>query len=170
VDLSHYCSKECQRLAWPEHRLLHKKFKAAAGGAEAAPVSPWRKDFAGYDFTGPLRPFPVSPVALGAPGPWPRRAIPDYAETSIPKSELAERGRNIIPVFGPQEIAVMRRAGELAREVLDEGARALRVGVTGEEIDRIVHAACVARNVYPSPLNYHGFPKSVCVRGGGAGV
>lgn len=36
------------------------------------------------------------------------------------------------------------------------------VGVTSDEIDRIVHEAAVDRDCYPSPLNYHGFPKSCC--------
>ncbi len=49
------------------------------------------------------------------------------------------------------------------REVLDVAGKALRVGVTGDEIDKIVHAACLERNSYPSPLNYRAFPKSVCV-------
>jgi methionyl aminopeptidase len=35
-------------------------------------------------------------------------------------------------------------------------------GVTGDEIDAYVHELCIARNAYPSPLNYNGFPKSVC--------
>jgi methionyl aminopeptidase len=34
--------------------------------------------------------------------------------------------------------------------------------VTTEEIDRIVHEATIKRGAYPSPLNYHGFPRSVC--------
>lgn len=46
--------------------------------------------------------------------------------------------------------------------MLDIAARAVRVGVTTEEIDKIVHAACIERDSYPSPLNYHGFPKSCC--------
>ena len=37
------------------------------------------------------------------------------------------------------------------------------MGVTGDEVDQIVHAACMERNCYPSPLNYYNFPKSVCV-------
>jgi methionyl aminopeptidase len=41
--------------------------------------------------------------------------------------------------------------------------KALRVGVTSDEIDRVVHAACLERECYPSPLNYYHFPKSVCV-------
>ena len=37
-----------------------------------------------------------------------------------------------------------------------------RAGITCEEIDRIVHEATIERGAYPSPLNYHLFPKSVC--------
>lgn len=40
--------------------------------------------------------------------------------------------------------------------------RAIRPGVTTDEIDRVVHDAAVERNAYPSPLNYFNFPKSVC--------
>ena len=51
---------------------------------------------------------------------------------------------------------------QLSREVLDEGVKVADVGVTTDEIDRIIHEACVERECYPSPLNYHGFPKSCC--------
>ena len=46
--------------------------------------------------------------------------------------------------------------------MLDLGARAVRPGVTTDEIDRVVHEACVERDCYPSPLNYFHFPKSCC--------
>jgi methionyl aminopeptidase len=51
---------------------------------------------------------------------------------------------------------------QLAREVLDIAAAAVRPGITTDEIDEIVHQATVERNAYPSPLNYRNFPKSVC--------
>jgi methionyl aminopeptidase len=51
---------------------------------------------------------------------------------------------------------------QLAREVLDITAAAIRPGVTTNELDRICHEACVARESYPSPLNYRRFPKSIC--------
>jgi methionyl aminopeptidase len=51
---------------------------------------------------------------------------------------------------------------QLAREVLDIAAAAIRPGITTDAIDAIVHEATVARNAYPSPLNYRNFPKSVC--------
>jgi len=46
--------------------------------------------------------------------------------------------------------------------VLDEAARVTDVGVTTDEIDRVVHEACIERECYPSPLNYYRFPKSCC--------
>jgi methionine aminopeptidase len=51
---------------------------------------------------------------------------------------------------------------QLAREVLDIAASHIRPGVTTDEIDAVVHQACIERNAYPSPLNYRHFPKSVC--------
>jgi methionyl aminopeptidase len=56
----------------------------------------------------------------------------------------------------------MRNACRAAAEVLTEGARRVQPGVTTDEIDVVVHDACIARGGYPSPLNYWGFPKSLC--------
>ena len=39
---------------------------------------------------------------------------------------------------------------------------AIRPGVTTDELDAICHDACIERGGYPSPLNYNGFPKSLC--------
>jgi len=90
-------------------------------------------------------------------------SIPDYALDGRPK-----KGSNmpllpwVIEVKKPEEIVKMRAAGKLAREILDLGGRAVKPGVTTDEIDTIVHEAILAANAYPSPLNYHGFPKSCC--------
>ena len=56
----------------------------------------------------------------------------------------------------------MRKACNIGREVLDIAGKMVKVGVTTDEIDRVVHEACIERNSYPSPLNYFGFPKSTC--------
>lgn len=45
---------------------------------------------------------------------------------------------------------------------MDEAAKVMTVGTTTDEVDRIVHEACIDRDCYPSPLNYYGFPKSCC--------
>jgi len=60
------------------------------------------------------------------------------------------------------QIERMRRAGRIAREVLDAVLAEVRPGVSTDELDRIAHELIVASGGYPSPLNYMGFPKSIC--------
>ena len=63
----------------------------------------------------------------------------------------------------PDEIEKMRVAGRLAAEVLDMIGSHVREGVTTEELDRICHDHMVhVQGVIPAPLNYRGFPKSIC--------
>eukprot|EP00802_Teleaulax_amphioxeia_P012277 Tamp_12316.p1 GENE.Tamp_12316~~Tamp_12316.p1 ORF type:complete len:459 (+),score=128.28 Tamp_12316:3-1379(+) len=118
-------------------------------------------EFRNYDFTGPLRPAYVTkqaqiPEGIGVPRP-------DYADTSDPVSEKLMRGNSSVDCKEGDDVEGMRLAGRLGREVIDVAGRFLKVGVTGDQIDRIVHAASLERNCYPSPLNYYRFPKSVCV-------
>lgn len=89
---------------------------------------------------------------------------PDYGDHpyGIPISEQAVKGTSQIKVLDDEEIEGMRVACKLGREVLDEAGRVCGVGVTTDEIDRIVHEACLERDCYPSPLNYYEFPKSCC--------
>ncbi|CAK8986682.1 unnamed protein product, partial [Durusdinium trenchii] len=68
-----------------------------------------------------------------------------------------------IPVLEGIDLENMRQVCLQGREVLDLAARMLRPGITGDEIDRVVYIACRDRGLYPSPLNYMGFPKSICV-------
>ena len=56
----------------------------------------------------------------------------------------------------------MRKVCKLGREVLDLIGRAVKPGITTDDLDKVCHDACIERNCYPSPLNYRGFPKSVC--------
>lgn len=56
----------------------------------------------------------------------------------------------------------MRRAGRLAAEVLEMIGEHVQAGVTTADLDRICHAYIVAQKAIPAPLNYHGFPKSIC--------
>ena len=91
----------------------------------------------------------------------PMRTVPP----SIPAPSYARTGRpRAAPrIADPEDrIARMRRAGRAAAEVLAEISRAVRPGITTEELDVLAHEACIARGAYPSPLNYHGFPKAIC--------
>ncbi|HRY17274.1 MAG TPA: type I methionyl aminopeptidase [Candidatus Competibacteraceae bacterium] len=63
----------------------------------------------------------------------------------------------------PAEIEKMREAGQLAANVLDMIGPYVQEGITTEELDRICHDYMVnVQKVIPAPLNYRGFPKSIC--------
>merc|ERR1712061_596319 len=89
--------------------------------------------------------------------------MPDYATEPNGICMSERNGPKEIPILEGKELQTMREACRLGREVLDIAARYMRAGVTGDEIDRIVYQGCVDRRIYPSPLNYYRFPKSLCV-------
>ncbi|MCB1774694.1 MAG: type I methionyl aminopeptidase [Gammaproteobacteria bacterium] len=63
----------------------------------------------------------------------------------------------------PDEIQKMRVAGKLAADVLDMIGEHVRPGVSTDELDRICHDYIVnEQQAVPAPLNYRGFPKSIC--------
>jgi methionyl aminopeptidase len=71
--------------------------------------------------------------------------------------------RQGIPLKTPEELEKMRLACRLAAEVLDFIAPYVQVGVTTEELDRLCHDYIVnVQQAIPAPLNYKGFPKSIC--------
>jgi methionyl aminopeptidase len=67
-----------------------------------------------------------------------------------------------IVLHAPEDFDGMRRAGRLAAEVLDMITPHVKVGVTTEELDRLCHEYILAHNAIPAPLNYRGYPKSIC--------
>ena len=70
---------------------------------------------------------------------------------------------NKIIIKTPEEIEKMRIAGKLAAEVLEMITPYVKEGVTTAELDTRCHDYIVnEQNAYPAPLNYHGFPKSIC--------
>jgi methionyl aminopeptidase len=62
-----------------------------------------------------------------------------------------------------RDVEGIRRAGLLALETLDLVERNIRVGMKTEEIDLLVSRLTAERGAVPAPLNYRGYPKSVCV-------
>ena len=68
-----------------------------------------------------------------------------------------------VPTKSADEIAKMRVAGRLAAEVLEMIGAHVRPGVTTDELDAICHDHIVrVQGATPAPLNYRGFPKSIC--------
>lgn len=68
-----------------------------------------------------------------------------------------------VTIKTPEEIEKMRVAGRLAAEVLKMIEPHVRPGITTGELDRICHDYIVnVQQAVPAPLNYKGFPKSIC--------
>mmetsp|Transcript_31500 Transcript_31500/g.66261 ORF Transcript_31500/g.66261 Transcript_31500/m.66261 type:complete len:416 (+) Transcript_31500:44-1291(+) len=109
-----------------------------------------------FVYAGDIRPHEQSPTRIVDPDVV--LSIPDYAIDGRPK----KTGGRDIEIKSPQDIVKMRASGKAARQVLDIAGRIVKAGVTTDEIDAAVHAACMERGAYPSPLNYRNFPKSCC--------
>ncbi len=61
-----------------------------------------------------------------------------------------------------KEVEALRVASQMAAETLLAVGDMIRAGLTTEDINTFVHADTLKRGGFPAPLNYHGFPKSVC--------
>jgi methionyl aminopeptidase len=116
-------------------------------GAEVAPTVSPRPGFK------PVRAHAVTPMRT-VPAHIPR---PDYADGGRPQTP---RSRTVIKT--PEQIERMRRACRAAREALEIAKQAVRPGITTDEIDAITHQAYIDLGGFPSTLNYHGYPKSLC--------
>ncbi len=92
----------------------------------------------------PQRPVPASierPEYVGRPGPTP------FTGSEVKSPEVVER---------------IRVAARIAAQALAEVGRAVRPGVTTDELDRVGHEFLLDHGAYPSTLGYRGFPKSLC--------
>lgn len=79
--------------------------------------------------------------------------------------ELRSQG-HIVPdhslIKTPEQIAGIKESAKINIAVLDEVASKIKEGMTTEEIDKIVYDTTTKMGGIPAPLNYEGFPKSVC--------
>jgi len=67
-----------------------------------------------------------------------------------------------VTIKRPKEVDAIRVACQATTETLLSVGDILRAGMTTEDINRFVHEDTLRRGGRPAPLNYHGFPKSVC--------
>lgn len=99
----------------------------------------------------------IRPGRLSSPRPVPSYiARPDYALTGVP----GRTGARVVRTA--EELPRMRRACQAAAQILREAGNLVKPGLTTDQIDAFVHERTIALGGYPSPLNYRGFPKSVC--------
>lgn len=68
----------------------------------------------------------------------------------------------MITIKSAREIEIMRKSCQLAAKTLNHIESHLKIGMTTEDVNQICHDFIVKHDAYPAPLNYHGFPKSVC--------
>lgn len=62
----------------------------------------------------------------------------------------------------PAQIEGIRRAGKVNTEILDLVDEFIRPGISTEDINTLVHENTIRRGGIPAPLNFEGYPKSVC--------
>lgn len=83
-------------------------------------------------------------------------------ELTYSEDEAEVYAEGAITEHGADAFEGMRKAGRLAAEVLDYITDFVEPGVTTEKLDQLCHAFITERNAVPAPLNYKGFPKSIC--------
>ena len=67
-----------------------------------------------------------------------------------------------IPIYKKEDFDGMRKAGSLAALILDKLKLMIEPGISTLEINDFCHKMIVENNATPAPLNYKGFPKSIC--------
>jgi methionyl aminopeptidase len=67
-----------------------------------------------------------------------------------------------IHIHTPADFEGMRRAGRLAAETLDYITPYVEPGITTDALNTLCHDFIIQHKAIPAPLNYHGFPKSIC--------
>ena len=92
----------------------------------------------------------------------PLRSVP----ASIPRPEYvgkaAPRPFDGSDVYSPEKVELIRESGRIAAEAIEAVGRAIRPGVTTDELDGIAHDYIIANDAYPSTLGYRGFQWSTC--------
>lgn len=144
---AYFCSQECFKRYWPIHKTFHK--------SEENKDSEKTK----FKFTGPLRPGKISP-RLFVPE---HIKKPEWYLTGVPAEEMKSKLQQFVDVKTAEDVEKMRECAKIARGALDIGHQAVKVGITTDEIDKIVHQYIIDHNAYPSPLNYNHFKKSLCI-------
>jgi len=85
---------------------------------------------------------------------------PPYAETGIIPYNMFTP--EVITLNDDATIERLQISGFVAASMLHLACKTVQPGITTDEIDQIVHNAILKVGAYPSPLNYRGFPKSIC--------
>lgn len=102
-----------------------------------------------------------APCPCGSGKKYKRCCLGKSAPVQSPDVQYAKKHR--IRIKTPEQIEGIRRAGRLVIETLDLVVPLIRPGTATDEINTLVHDHTINNGASPAPLNYRGFPKSVCV-------
>ncbi len=89
-------------------------------------------------------------------------ALMQAAMPAAPSARMALRRPPEVLIKTPEQIAGIRRSSQLTREILDWLTERIQPGITTEQINTWAHDYTIAHGAIPAPLNYRGYPKSVC--------
>lgn len=82
------------------------------------------------------------------------------------KIEMAALQGHVVPsrdlLKTPEQVEAIKKSAVINRACLDEVEKQIHIGMTTQEIDDIVSSVTADMGGIPAPLNYEGFPKSVC--------
>ncbi|KYQ56272.1 Methionine aminopeptidase 1D, mitochondrial [Trachymyrmex zeteki] len=82
---------------------------------------------------------------------------PSYSQSMVPKN-----GPVMPEIKDEYQIECMRHSCKLASRILRQAGALIEPGITTDFLDKQIHDMIIGNGAYPSPLNYHGFPKSIC--------
>ena len=88
-----------------------------------------------------------------------------HLDFDVKLSEYRRKGSKVpnhAMIKNPEQIAGIRESAKINVAVLDYVAEHIRAGISTEQIDLWVYEQTTHRGGIPAPLNYEGFPKSVC--------
>uniref|UniRef100_A0A7E4VL19 Peptidase_M24 domain-containing protein n=1 Tax=Panagrellus redivivus TaxID=6233 RepID=A0A7E4VL19_PANRE len=131
-----YCSPQCVTEHWPIHKYVHES-------SDDAP-----KQFVLYPSfnynIGNLRPYTLGP----------ERDFPNGSSLKPPHHVPSNYIKN------DRTMSYLFDANRIAREVMNEVANSVMVGINTASLEKVVHEACIDRNCYPALLGHQGFPRS----------
>eukprot|EP00493_Phyllostaurus_siculus_P025404 UN25748 len=133
VEGSHFCQQDCFKSNWKTHKSIHKAKKSEdkqplqQNGFSVNDTLKGYNPYPNYHYSGVLRPHPLSDKRF-VPEHIER---PDYADhpSGYPASEMVVKRSTQIQVLNAEDIKSMREVCKRAREVLDIGAKAVKVGM-----------------------------------------
>ena len=85
-----------------------------------------------------------------------------YKKCHLKQNQQGPSNRSGILIKTPEQIEGIRQSSQLTCHILDLLTEKIQAGMTTNDINEFVHERTIAHGAYPAPLNYRGFPKSVC--------